>query len=66
MSEFAFALLTAIGLVFVIEGVVYSLFPNGYETNDDGGSDAAIQPTAFDGPYHGVGGFRHRLAGALK
>ena len=29
MSEFSLALLTAIGLVFVIEGVVYSLFPNG-------------------------------------
>jgi len=29
MSEFSLALLTAIGLVFVIEGVIYSLFPNG-------------------------------------
>ena len=29
MSEFSLALLTAIGLVLVIEGVVYSLFPNG-------------------------------------
>ena len=29
MSEFSFALVTAIGLVFVIEGVIYSLFPNG-------------------------------------
>ena len=28
MSEFSFALVTAIGLVFVIEGVIYSLFPN--------------------------------------
>ena len=28
MSEFSFALGTAIGLVFVIEGVIYSLFPN--------------------------------------
>ena len=28
MSEFSLALLTAIGLVFVIEGVIYSLFPN--------------------------------------
>ena len=29
MSEFSLALVTAIGLVFVIEGVIYSLFPNG-------------------------------------
>jgi uncharacterized protein YjeT (DUF2065 family) len=29
MSEFLLAILTAIGLVFVIEGVIYSLFPNG-------------------------------------
>jgi uncharacterized protein YjeT (DUF2065 family) len=29
MSDFWVALLTAIGLVFVIEGVIYSLFPNG-------------------------------------
>ena len=29
MSEFALALCTALGLVFVIEGVIYSLFPNG-------------------------------------
>ncbi len=29
MSDFVLALLTAIGLVFVIEGVIYSLFPNG-------------------------------------
>ena len=29
MSEFLLALVTAIGLVFVIEGVIYSLFPNG-------------------------------------
>ena len=29
MSEFWVALITAIGLVFVIEGVIYSLFPNG-------------------------------------
>lgn len=29
MSEFSVALVTAIGLVFVIEGVIYSLFPNG-------------------------------------
>ena len=28
MSEFSFAIVTAIGLVFVIEGVIYSLFPN--------------------------------------
>ena len=28
MSEFSVALVTAIGLVFVIEGVIYSLFPN--------------------------------------
>ncbi|MBR45207.1 MAG: ubiquitin-binding protein [Rhodospirillaceae bacterium] len=29
MSDFWIALLTAIGLVFVIEGAIYSLFPNG-------------------------------------
>ncbi len=29
MSEFSLAIFTAIGLVFVIEGVIYSLFPNG-------------------------------------
>ena len=29
MSEFSLALVTAVGLVFVIEGVIYSLFPNG-------------------------------------
>tara|TARA_B100001964_G_C13778699_1_gene399269 strand:- start:135 stop:329 length:195 start_codon:yes stop_codon:yes gene_type:complete len=29
MSEFSLAIITAIGLVFVIEGVIYSLFPNG-------------------------------------
>tara|TARA_Y100000588_G_C13751748_1_gene710044 strand:+ start:117 stop:311 length:195 start_codon:yes stop_codon:yes gene_type:complete len=29
MSEFWPALITAIGLVFVIEGAVYSLFPEG-------------------------------------
>lgn len=28
MSDFSLALLTAVGLVFVIEGVIYSLFPN--------------------------------------
>tara|TARA_B100000686_G_C16031653_1_gene590968 strand:- start:312 stop:506 length:195 start_codon:yes stop_codon:yes gene_type:complete len=28
MSDFSLALITAIGLVFVIEGVIYSLFPN--------------------------------------
>ena len=29
MSDFWVALITAMGLVFVIEGVIYSLFPNG-------------------------------------
>ena len=29
MSDFTLALLTAVGLVFVIEGVIYSLFPDG-------------------------------------
>ncbi len=29
MSDFSLAMLTAVGLVFVIEGVIYSLFPNG-------------------------------------
>ncbi len=29
MSDFTLALVTAVGLVFVIEGVIYSLFPNG-------------------------------------
>ena len=28
MSDFSLTLITAIGLVFVIEGVIYSLFPN--------------------------------------
>ncbi len=29
MSDFTLALLTAVGLVFVIEGVIYTLFPDG-------------------------------------
>jgi len=29
MSDFFLALFTAVGLVFIIEGVIYSLFPNG-------------------------------------